>query len=48
LHPEKKQTPPKADGKKHYLYHRNLNQTTKKCADLREKIEELMQARNLK
>ncbi|XP_017428604.2 uncharacterized protein LOC108336643 [Vigna angularis] len=46
--PMKRPTPSSADGSKHYVYHKNMGHTTEECVTLKDKIEELIRARQLK
>ncbi|XP_047165734.1 uncharacterized protein LOC124834942 [Vigna umbellata] len=48
LEPMKRPTPPGADGTKHCLYHKNMGHTTEECVTLKDKIEELIRAGQLK
>jgi len=46
--PRKIPTPNNVDHNKHCRYHKNFGHNTKECSGLRDKIEELVQARHLK
>ncbi|XP_047181815.1 uncharacterized protein LOC124848221 [Vigna umbellata] len=46
--PMKRPTPSGADGSKHYVYHKNMGHTTEECVTLKDKIEELIRAGQLK
>ncbi|XP_017420171.1 uncharacterized protein LOC108330176 [Vigna angularis] len=46
--PLKRPTPPGADGNKHCMYHKNMGHTTEECVTLKDKIEELIRAGQLK
>lgn len=48
IHREKNQTPPNVNKNKHFLYFQNLEHTSKECATLRDKIEELIPLGHLK
>ncbi|XP_017420333.1 uncharacterized protein LOC108330359 [Vigna angularis] len=46
--PMKRLTPSGADGSKHCAYHKNMGHTTEECVTLKDKIEELIRAGQLK
>ena len=46
--PRRKPPPPRADGGKHCAYHRMVGHTTEQCHTLRDRIEELIRAGELK
>lgn len=46
--PKRRLKPPSTNGNKHYLYHKNMGHTMEKYVTLKDKIEELICAGQLK